>query len=129
MRTQMCERLIGKTVSGTYTYDGAFAWHKYTYTIYFVDETYCNIKEKNKSSAFEGDGHISEYNHVPYEITGGVFGLEFNWGKAEFPLSVGDLKGAFLPSEEPFKIDIKDGKIEMYTPNIANGDDLLLTEK
>lgn len=62
---------------------------------------------------------VSEYDNVPYEITGGVFGLKFNWDKDIGPYH----------SVEPFEIDSSSGSIEMYTPNFNSHTSMSMDEE
>jgi predicted dehydrogenase len=113
MRTQMRETLTGKTVSGTYSYHGTYHTTRETYTIRFINENYCHI------TLDDDEYGVSEYDNVPYEITGGVFGLKFNWDKDIGPYH----------SVEPFEIDSSSGSIEMYTPNFNSHTSMSMDEE
>ena len=124
MCTQMRKTLSGKTVSGTYSYYCEYfnTWN--TYTIYFIDKNYCNItvhfSEYNKLEArYDHYNENREYKNVPYEITGGIFGLKFNWE--------GDI-GPYH-SVEPFEIDSSGGSIKMYTSNFNSHTSMSMDEK
>ena len=113
MCTQMRETLTGKTVSGTYSYYGTYHTTRKTYTIRFINENYCHI------TLDDDEYGVSEYDNVPYEITGGVFGLKFNWDKDIGPYH----------SVEPFEIDSSSGSIEMYTPNFNSHTSMSMDEE
>lgn len=122
MCTQMRETLKGKTVSGQYVYSCKYFVTRDTYTIYFVDENYCNINVRythdDKSGGSDRDEY-KEYKNVPYEITGGVFGLKFNWDSDAGPYH----------SVEPFEIDTTSGEVEMYTSNFNSHTSMSMDEE
>lgn len=121
MCTQMRETLTGKTVSGTYSYYCKYFNTRNTYTICFIDENYCNISVHYTTDNSSGEDYndYREYKNVPYEITGGVFGLKFNWDKDIGPYH----------SVEPFEIDSSSGSIEMYTPNFNSHTSMSMDEE
>jgi hypothetical protein len=119
MRSSACETLSGKTLTGTYSYYAKSFTTKDTYTIYFIDEEKCDIyciftcDEKGS-----GKDTYSEkvYRNVPYAVTGGVFGLKFNWDKDIGPYH----------SAEPFRIKGLGSNISMYTPNFNSSTSMRL---
>ncbi|MBO5701263.1 MAG: hypothetical protein J6S71_02380 [Clostridia bacterium] len=121
MRNNMRETLSGKTVSGTYSYYCKYFDTRDTYIIYFVDENYCNITVHYTTDNTSGKDYNErkEFKNVPYEITGGVFGLKFNWDKDIGPYH----------SVEPFEIDVSGGSIRMYTPNFNSGTSMIMSKK
>ena len=121
MRANMRETLSGKTVSGTYSYYCKYFDTRNTYTIYFVDENYCNITVHYTTDYTSGEDYNEhkEFKNVPYEITGGVFGLKFNWDKDIGPYH----------SVEPFEIDVSGSSIRMYTSNFNSHTSMSMSEK
>jgi tetratricopeptide (TPR) repeat protein len=108
MQNDMRETLSGKTIGGTYSYHGKY---RKTITIYFLNENYCHV-------TIDSEYGIFEHDNLPYEITGGVFGLKFNWGDENISGSV-----------EPFEIDSSGASIEMYTPNYNSDTSMRMSEK
>lgn len=115
MCTQMRETLKGKTVSGSYTYYGT-GTHD-IYEIYFVDENYCNINIHYTDDLY-GSYH-EKYENVPYEISGGIWGLEFDWDDNIIPNH----------SATPFEIDKRNGKIIISTTNFNSNKSLIMDEE
>lgn len=108
MQNDMRETLSGKTIGGTHSYHGKY---RDTITIYFLNENYCHV-------TIDSEYGIFEHDNLPYEITGGVFGLKFNWGDENISGSV-----------EPFEIDSSGASIEMYTPNYNSHTSMRMSEK
>lgn len=118
-RSYVNDFIVGKTVSGTYRY--SYKYEPERYTIYFVDENYCNI-----TYSYYDRWHLTkEYENVPYKISGSVFKIKFNW-KDE---ADGSDVSAPANSIKPFKVSINDGgKISMSTLNFHSGESLYLFE-
>lgn len=118
-RSYVNDFIVGKTVSGTYRY--SYKDEPERYTIYFVDENYCNI-----TYSYYDRWHLTkEYENVPYKISGSVFKIKFNW-KDE---ADGSDVSAPVNSIKPFKVSINDGgKISMSTLNFHSGKSLYLFE-
>lgn len=123
MRSNMQEYLIGKTVRGD------IGILNDTYEIHFLDESRCNILYIPNIELMEyivgfdipGISDEYEYQNVPYEITGGAFGLQFNW------MYISD---AFPdPSAVPFTIKKTDDGVVMQTEDFDDGIGGALYEK
>lgn len=99
--------IIGKTFSGTYSYDGSNgSWSiRDKYTVEFIDESTCNITvhycTESKTSTIDKRDEIVEYKNVTYKVSGGIGGVKLTWDDDNEFLYEGLTSGM-----EPFYADI-----------------------
>ena len=104
--------LAGKTISGTYEYKCKYFRVTDKYTIFFVDDEYCNIHVYYQGEGYEGPNKDAydrdekkEYSNVPYTLTCNEGNVEFNWDKDIGPYH----------SVVPFVVTVSGGRLEMRT--------------
>lgn len=125
--------LVGKTLSGTYTYTGTLTFNgaktysiRDTYTIEIVDDTKCNItvhySTDSSVSSVEDRDETIVYKDVPYTVSGGIAGITFKWDDGNDFLGLAN-------GQEPFTVDTSKGSIVMLCKEFMAGNSLWLYER
>ncbi|MBE6926162.1 MAG: hypothetical protein E7461_04890 [Ruminococcaceae bacterium] len=110
-RMDVNEILVGKTFSGSCR-GSSFVWEL---EITIISKTHCNIYFYE---TIDGKRYSpTDYNNVPYTLSGGIGGVCFDWDD-----DIGPKNGA-----EPFEVMIRGNIIELYCPYYDSGIPLSLT--